>query len=237
MKRKTRYKECPKCKELIGTTAFNRHVSCCDGTLKGLRHPTRKVKNAKGRTEKWYESQRLKKASNQYMKARELGLPVPVMSEDTKRKIVSSHTGKPLSDEHKKKISVSRTLYLEKNPDKVPYIINHSSKGPSYPEKYWIELIKKENLNLYYHKRVGIYELDFFNEEVKLNLEIDGEQHYLDTRIVESDITRNVVLSNLGWKTIRIRWSVWQKLSFMEKQIFIEYIRSLLTNFKPELLR
>jgi predicted DNA-binding protein YlxM (UPF0122 family) len=42
------------------------------------------------------------------------------------------------SEETKQKISESRTRYLRENPDKVPYLINHSSKK-SYPEKLFYQ--------------------------------------------------------------------------------------------------
>lgn len=43
--------------------------------------------------------------SNQYIKAKELGLPKPEMSEETKRKIGQAHKGKKLSEAHKKLLS------------------------------------------------------------------------------------------------------------------------------------
>jgi len=54
-----------------------------------------------------------------------------------KRKdILSKNKGKKLSDETKQKISKSRKEYLLNNPDKVPYLLNHS-RNESYPEKYF----------------------------------------------------------------------------------------------------
>ena len=46
-----------------------------------------------------------------------------------------------LSEETKKKISESRIKYLKENPDKIPYKLNHYSKGESYPEKYFEEIV------------------------------------------------------------------------------------------------
>lgn len=57
---------------------------------------------------------------------------------------------------------------------------------------------------------------------MKIDLEIDGDQHHLDPRIVESDERRNAYLTGLGWKIIRIRWSDYQKL--IDKKTFVEYI-------------
>jgi len=52
-------------------------------------------------------------------------------------KILKSRAGHKQTEETKNKISKSRKKYLFEHPDKVPYLINHSSKM-SYPEKYFI---------------------------------------------------------------------------------------------------
>lgn len=142
--------------------------------------------------------------------------------------LTPSFKGKKHSAETKQKISISRKKFLQENPSQVPYLLNHYSKGPSYPEMYWIDLIKREKLNLSYHKQVGLYELDFFNESKMIDLEIDGEQHYTDTRIIASDIQRTAYLESLGWKVLRIRWNEWQKLAFQEKHNFVEELRKML---------
>lgn len=128
--------------------------------------------------------------------------------------------------ETKEKISKIRKKYIEENPDKVPYLMNHYSKGNSYPENYFSEVFENENVDLKFHLQVGIYELDFYNEDIKFYLEIDGEQHYCDTRIVESDLRRNKYLSDLGWCGCRIRWSEFKKKSFEEKREVINLIKN-----------
>lgn len=135
--------------------------------------------------------------------------------------------GKKHKEESKLKISIARKQYLSENPDKVPYLINHSS-NESYPERYFKEVFANEGLPLEYHKQVSKYELDFYNEEFKLDVEIDGEQHYLDKRISNSDIDRDEYMKNLGWKVYRIRWSDYKKLSKEEKDKIIQQIRELL---------
>lgn len=135
--------------------------------------------------------------------------------------------GKHHSIETKKMLSDRRIDYLNANPDKVPYLLNHSSKT-SYPEQYFIELFAKENIELDYHKRVGLYQLDFYNDDKMVYVEIDGEQHYNDKRIVASDMKRDVYLANLGWKGFRIRWTDYQKLSLNERKDFINNIKHLL---------
>ena len=133
----------------------------------------------------------------------------------------------PLSEKHKQAISDGMIKFLEANQDKVPYVLNHSSKI-SYPEQYFIDLFNKENIVLIYHQRVGRYQLDFSNKDLKVDIEIDGEQHYVDNRIIEHDKIRNEYLKNLGWKIYRIRWSTYKQLSFEDKQKIILDIKQLL---------
>lgn len=131
------------------------------------------------------------------------------------------------SEETKEKLSTIRKKYLSENPDKVPYLINHSSKT-SYPEKYFMELFEKENINLKYHHMINKYELDFCDLDKKVDIEVDGEQHYVDKRIVNSDKDRDEFLKNLGWEIFRIRWSDYQKLSLQERKEVINNIKNII---------
>ena len=147
-------------------------------------------------------------------------------TEETKQlmKIVSSN--KRHTEASKKKISIARIKYLKEHPEKVPYRINHSSKR-SYPELYFSECFA-DVVNLEKEHQVGLYSLDFANVADKLYLEIDGEQHYLDDRIVESDKKRTAKLTELGWIGYRIRWSDFQRLTEDEKKRTILNIRSMM---------
>lgn len=147
----------------------------------------------------------------------------PSYEEKRKNKSIKlSNIGKKrkLSIETKNKISKSRKKYLQENPDKVPYKLNHSSKE-SYPEKYFNELFINENIKVERYYYIGLYELDFCIVDKKIDIEIDGEQHYVDERIKKSDINRNKFLENLGWTIIRIRWRDYQRLSSDDKRNYI----------------
>jgi very-short-patch-repair endonuclease len=137
------------------------------------------------------------------------------------------------SDETKKKISESRIKYLKENPDKVPYLLNHSRKE-SYPEKYFKDLFKKEKIEVDEKIRVGLYELDFCIKNKKINIEIDGDQHYLDKKIVKSDERRTKYLEDDGWDVIRIKWSDYQKMNNDEKIKFIQDLKQYLNNLINE---
>lgn len=131
------------------------------------------------------------------------------------------------SDVTRKKLSEIRKKYLEEHPDKVPYLLNHHSKGDSYPEKYFKEVFEIEKIDLKHHLQIGIYQLDFYNLESKIDIEIDGDQHYVDKRIIESDIRRTKFLECKGWKVFRVKWSEYQKLAFEDKKLIIDKIRKL----------
>lgn len=140
-------------------------------------------------------------------------------------KIVSPQKGKSHTKEEKQHLSEIRKEYLKQHPDKVPYVLNHHSKGDSYPEKYFKKVFDNENIvyeQNYY--QLG-YFLDFAWPEKKVYIEIDGEQHYSDIRIVEHDKKRTEDLNKNGWTLLyRIRWKDYKKLSEKEKAIFIEEI-------------
>jgi very-short-patch-repair endonuclease len=188
-------------------------------------NPNKKETNFKDYNKKL--SLGLIKGTNHFIKAKSNGKTI-IVSKETREKFSRSMTGRKHSEETKKRISEIRIKYLKDHPDKVPYLLNHYSKGDSYPEKYFEELFLKENIPLKKKKQIGIYQLDFYNEELMLYVEIDGDQHYLDKRIVDSDIRRSKFLKDLGWKEFRIKWSHYQTLSYEDKNKIILEIKSLM---------
>jgi len=132
------------------------------------------------------------------------------------------------SEETRKKISISRSKYLNEHPDQVPYLLNHYSKGDSYPERYFKELFEVEKIDLKHHLQIGLYQLDFYNLESKIDIEIDGDQHHLDKRIAESDIRRTEFLESQGWKVFRVKWSDYQKLPMEERRLLVDRIRKMI---------
>ncbi len=144
--------------------------------------------------------------------------------------IIPHWTGKKHTEEEKLKISKSRKKYLEEHPDKVPYKLNHYTKQ-SYPEQYFEELFNNDEILKKCKKEypVGLYRLDFAFPDIKFYIEIDGEQHYVDKRIVEHDKNRTEVLNDLGWKCFRIRWAEYKKMKFEEKQLVINEIKNIIS--------
>ena len=71
--------------------------------------------------------------------------------------------------------------------------------------------------------------MDFAFEGLNKYIEVDGEQHYLDPKIVKHDKIRQENLDKTEWKCIcRIRWSKFQKLTDEQKHKFIEGLRQKL---------
>ena len=107
-----------------------------------------------------------------------------------------------LSEETKQKISKGRTLFLEKNPDKVPYIINHSSRE-SYPERLFREMLIAHNVESWEQEyRNGIYRYDFAIPHLKIDIEIDGGTHK-NPKVQKIDKKRDIWSESQGWHVIR----------------------------------
>ena len=153
------------------------------------------------------------------------------LSQDYKSgKIIHPNKGKHMPEEIKQKVSQSMKKFCKEHPDRVPYVLNHSSKE-SYPEKYFRELLTKENITGWKQDLSHIgYFLDFGFKDKQIDLEIDGEQHYTDKGMVEHDIIRNKSILDSGWKVIRIRWAVWQSLNENEKKQIILFLKNYLND-------
>lgn len=135
--------------------------------------------------------------------------------------------GKNLPEEMKRNIGRGVKQFLIENPDMVPYKRNHSSKE-SYPEEYFTKLFQQEGIKLVKQFSVYSYHLDFCDPDKKIDIEIDGDQHYLDPKIVEHDKIRNKFLEDDGWTVFRIKWSDYKKMTHSEKEQTIQKIKELL---------
>lgn len=165
------------------------------------------------KSEKWYAAMHARKGkgTNQYTKAKKSGTEY-IVSDETRAKMSRASSAKRHTEETKRKISEKRKQYLLENPDKVPYKLNHYSKGRSYAEVYWKAVLDSHDLKYIEQYQIGLYSLDFAFVDAKIDLEIDGNQHFLDERIVNSDKRRDEFLTSQGWQVIRIRWSDYKKL-------------------------
>ena len=79
---------------------------------------------------------------------------------------------------------------------------------PSYPEKWFMDVIKNEFTNKEYIREFPFhkYSLDFAWVKLKKCIEIDGEQHYRDEAQMIRDKAKDKRLKEEGWKLLRLDW-------------------------------
>lgn len=144
---------------------------------------------------------------NQYTKAKKLGLPVPKMSDETKKKIAKSKTGLKHTDETKKKLSEWMKKAHEEGR---AHNIGSSrwNNEPSYPEQFFMKVIENEFDDKDYVREygLGIYSLDFAWEHKKKCIEIDGDQHQRFEEYKARDERKNLLIQEEGWDVLRIVW-------------------------------
>ena len=112
----------------------------------------------------------------------------------------------------------------------------------SYPEKFWSRVLDKNNIPYIREYRVSFLEfgiakpyagyfLDFYIEDLKLDIEIDGSQHIWDSEVVKKDQERDRRLSSVGYKIYRIPYIDPRHSDRVREQIdeFLEYYKSLKT--------
>lgn len=159
------------------------------------------------------------KGHNQFTKAKALGLPTPKGTMTGKSNL--AWLGRKHTEEEKKKISESMKEVYKGKSIWLTQIENRKSFAEQYFDACFPDL--KQN----YH--VDRYFLDLANPEKKLYIEVDGEQHYNDPKVVEHDKVRTQRLEELGWKCLkRIRWSEYKKMSKDEQESLIVLLRSQL---------
>lgn len=119
-------------------------------------------------------------------------------------------TGKPVSEEIKKKISESMKKAQKEGR---AYNIGQSrwNNEHSRPEKWLINVLKNEfnqieNVDYKTEMPFYRYALDFAWPEKRLCIEIDGKQHLYDEKQIERDKEKDRLLKEEGWKEIRIKW-------------------------------
>lgn len=78
----------------------------------------------------------------------------------------------------------------------------------SYPEGFWIDVLKNNYIDFKHNYPFGKYFLDFYIEigERKIDLEIDGKQHKYEERH-NSDVIRDEFVKSHGVEVYRIEWN------------------------------
>ena len=116
-----------------------------------------------------------------------------------------------LSSNHKKHISETLSKAHKEGRHPGWSHINKDVNRRSYPEKWFIKNVIKEYelISKYTIKEkmpYGKYFLDFAFLELKLDVEIDGQQHFRTQKSIEHDKQRDDFLIKNGWKVYRIAW-------------------------------
>ena len=93
-------------KECHNQNSLKNHERLCKN------NPERTVKE---KTDKWYEAMHKRKGcgTNQYIKAKKLGLPNPIVSEETRKKLSLTNKGKKHSKESREHLSEVQSKLLE----------------------------------------------------------------------------------------------------------------------------
>jgi very-short-patch-repair endonuclease len=99
-----------------------------------------------------------------------------------------------------------RNIMLEKVKNKT-HLGWKSRKGkkPSYPEQFFMEVLKNNGIQYEYELPCGKYFIDFAIKSANIALEIDGKQHDYEDRKIK-DLEKDKYLVDNGWKVYRIKW-------------------------------
>lgn len=104
----------------------------------------------------------------------------------------------------------------------------------SFPEIFIKKVIETNELDKKYliveNFRFQKYLLDFAIIDLKLDIEVDGKQHYDNDENIKHDKIRNEVLIAEGWKVYRICWSQFCKNTKQEIQKLLDYIENIKNN-------
>lgn len=183
--------ECPYCKKLFNNRGINGHVwrlHTEEGSKYKRKYEKGKVAWNKGLTKETNEA--LKRKGETLKRNIKLGLVIP------------NQLGKPHTQETKDKVSRSRIKYLQENPEKVPYLLNHSSKE-SYPEKVFKNALVENEIECWVQEyQNGIYRYDFAFLDLKIDVEIDGSTH-LTEKVKKIDERRDNWSKEQGWIVVR----------------------------------
>ena len=129
------------------------------------------------------------------------------------------------TQETKDKISKSQRLYYEKHPDKLPYLQRHSSNKSILEDVFEQALISNKIFGWVRKYRNGLYEYDFAFPILKIDVEIDGHTHNIDSVIIK-DKRRDEWSKNNGWKVIRFSANYVRK----DVQVCIQQLINFLKN-------
>lgn len=138
---------------------------------------------------------------------------------------------KPIPEITKQKISNSLVTAHSEGRHAGWHHINSRQDKMSYPERFFIDVLKTNGLFDKYHIEqkfcIGKYFFDFAIIDLKLDIEIDGQQHFRDDDSINHDKIRNEYLIEKGWKIYRIAWIQMNANPKREIDKFLKYIDNI----------
>ena len=72
-----------------------------------------------------------------------------------------------------------------------------------WERKLWYTFLKHYPIHIYRQRVMGTYVVDFYCDQAKLAIELDGSQHFTDTERAH-DLARTEYLNNLGVEVLRV---------------------------------
>lgn len=172
-----------------------KHCNLEKKNLNSLRNHERLCQNNKERkispkTEKWYEAMRKRNASNHYIKAKNLGIEPPKITEETREKLSIAAKNKIWKKESLEKLSRSRAKIIEEKGAggflDVKYFTIKNTLNEEFIVRGTWELRVAEELNKqnivwvrkkylkYYDGYEKTYTPDFFLPEKNIYIEVKG---------------------------------------------------------------
>lgn len=165
--------------------------------------------------------------TNQYTKARKLGLPKPEISDET-RKRLSESTKRNNQNRPKEVIEKIRNAMKIAHQEGRAWNIGQSrwNNQPSYPEIFFMKVIENEFENKNYTREypLGKYSLDFAWVDQKKCIEIDGDQHQRYIEYQVRDGKKDEFLKQNGWSVLRIVW----KEMFSDTKTYIKICKDFI---------
>ena len=188
-------------------------------------NPNKQVTWLTNNQDKIIEIRKSQGNTNQFTKAKRLGLPIPIVSEETRRKYSEAGLKRKHTSETKEKLS---KIMKKRHKEGTAWNIGKSrwNNEPSYPEKFFMKVIENEFDDKNYIKEYPIenYSIDFAWPKKKLAIEIDGEQHQRFDDVKERDKRKDQILTENGWKILRIEW----KKMFKDTKTYINIAKQFI---------
>lgn len=134
-----------------------------------------------------------------------------VVSQETREKLRIAGTGRkcPHTEETKKKLSLLRKKWLEENPDRHPW--KHNDKFKSVPCELLKERIRSEGF-IFEEEFSPLakrwFSVDIAFPDVKLAIEVNGEQHYnRDGTLGNYYEERHQLIEKSGWHVLELHYA------------------------------